>query len=508
MFARSIYPPALLLATGLACLVSTGVQAQAVRYQYQKAVPALKVTVGSAAESGGLPTTPAQPPTLTLASISVSSDRMTFGPVAVGQSLTNSVLVTNVGGQLFTFSTAPTISGANFSAVSNCGSTLEVGGSCQLDVTFTPAILGPASGELNILGNAANSPVVVPLQGVGSQAEGTLTPSTGSSADFGVVSPGETSERTYVFTNIGDAYATRVAAAVPEGKALTLLSNGCGTAAAPVTLAAGGSCLVTVAYSPIKEETLSGGVLAVTSSAINSPSTIALSGSASYKDPHWSNVVMLMHFDGANQSQVFVDEKGTPITVYGQATKIYSTSAKFGSGGLGLPGSGGSLSGTLATSSRLTFPGANFAFGTGDFTVEYWWRQGSTVSWDEMFATGMSGNSFSLESDKNYGLTVRTYSNGAVAYNYQGNTNNLPVGVWQHIAVTRKAGILRVFINGTLRTSVANSTNWTADATASIGAFPNGSYDVVGDMDELRVTKGIARYTTNFTVPTSAFPNQ
>lgn len=265
---------------------------------------------------------------------------------------------------------------------------------------------------------------------------------------------------------------------------------------------------MTVTYSPTADAALTGGALTVTSSAVNSPSTLTLTGSAVTKDPHWNNVVMLMHFDGSNQSQIFIDEKGTPISVYGQATKIYPTSAKFGTGGLGLNGSGGSMSGTLATSSRLTFPGANFAFGTGDFTVEYWWKQGSSVSYDPMFATGMSGNAFILESDKNYGLTVRTYSNGSIAYNYQNNANNLPAGTWQHIAVTRQAGTLRVFINGTLRTSVANSTNWTADATASIGAYPNGSYDAVGDMDELRVTKGIARYTTNFTVPTAAFPNQ
>jgi hypothetical protein len=87
-----------------------------------------------------------------------------------------------------------------------------------------------------------------------------------------------------------------------------------------------------------------------------------------------------------------------------------------------------------------------------------------------------------------------------------GTAGLLTTGSWIHIAVTRYSGTFRTFINGVQDKSVANTTTY------------NGTYDLFGVwkysgstnylnayMQDVRITKGIARYTTNFTPPTSAF---
>ena len=83
-------------------------------------------------------------------------------------------------------------------------------------------------------------------------------------------------------------------------------------------------------------------------------------------------------------------------------------------------------------------------------------------------------------------------------------------GTWTHVAWVRSSGTLVIYVNGVSGGSVANSTN-ISDTGLTIGT-PNdwrdtsASYHYNGYIDDLRVTKGYARYTTTFTPPTSAFP--
>ena len=84
-------------------------------------------------------------------------------------------------------------------------------------------------------------------------------------------------------------------------------------------------------------------------------------------------------------------------------------------------------------------------------------------------------------------------------------------GVWQHLAVTRSGNIFRYFYNGLLDFQVSDSTAMAVPSgtnTLGIGRFPGGpgTYDYEGYMDEIVVTKGEAKYTTNFTPAKSAFP--
>jgi hypothetical protein len=85
-------------------------------------------------------------------------------------------------------------------------------------------------------------------------------------------------------------------------------------------------------------------------------------------------------------------------------------------------------------------------------------------------------------------------------------SSTLSTNTWYHIAVTRASGTLKIWLNGVQDATVANSTNW-SDTTFVVGATPNAVNFMTGYIDELRLTKGYARYTATFTVPDQAFPN-
>jgi len=73
---------------------------------------------------------------------------------------------------------------------------------------------------------------------------------------------------------------------------------------------------------------------------------------------------------------------------------------------------------------------------------------------------------------------------------------------WYHIAVTREGSSLKQFVDGTqLGTTVTDNTNY-ADGLTWIGYGGSGYFN--GYMSDVRITKGLARYTANFTPPTAA----
>lgn len=207
-------------------------------------------------------------------------------------------------------------------------------------------------------------------------------------------------------------------------------------------------------------------------------------------DPYWNSVVLAMHMDDTG----LTDLKGHAVTLKGNVARS-STQSKFGGYSAAFDGSGDLAS--VASSS-------DFAFGTGDFTIEFFVRQavaGSAVLID--CRPNSSSN----------GAYITMYVDASVIYLYVSAAVRItgPVvsaGAWHHIALSRSSGSTRLFVDGTQ----AGATY--ADATSYISCPVNigSSGDLVwvlnGHIDDLRVTKGVARYTANFAVPTEAFPNR
>lgn len=210
---------------------------------------------------------------------------------------------------------------------------------------------------------------------------------------------------------------------------------------------------------------------------------------------------LLLHFDGADGATTALDvshSNHVPVLV-GNA-QLDTAQAKFGVSSLLLDGSG----------DYLKLDGnSDFAFGTGDFTIEMWVR----------LATGLGNYIFFFDfrpASATDGYPV-LYMNTANKLMYSSGatdritaTTSLTTGVWHHLAVTRASGSTRMFLNGAQEGSTyTDSNNYSVGATDKpyIGGYTvtPASYSINGWSDEVRIMKGIAWWTANFTPPTAPY---
>jgi len=176
--------------------------------------------------------------------------------------------------------------------------------------------------------------------------------------------------------------------------------------------------------------------------------------------------------------------------------QISTSVKKYGTGSLYFDGTGDGL---------FTVSTPNLVFGTGDFTVEFWINLAANlVSFAKIVQMGTTGDAFTIETQSTTNILTVTNFTSTV---YFGSSTALTTGSWIHVAATRASGTLRLFQNGTLVGSAANTVNFTSSGTGVyIGQSSLGT-GINGYIDDLRITKGYARYTANFTAPTAAFFN-
>ena len=182
------------------------------------------------------------------------------------------------------------------------------------------------------------------------------------------------------------------------------------------------------------------------------------------------------------------------ITVGGNAI-IRTDQSKFGGASMYFDNSGDYL---LIPSSTKT------DFGTSDFTIEAWIRP-SAVPGVETIVSQWNGNGFyfAVNGAK---LKFAPYINAAAVF-VASSTTTIAVDTWYHAAVTRDGNTFRLFVNGVLEDTVTNTVSFVSSIDTYIGRWQGYSRDFGGYIDDLRITKGVARYTASFTPPTSAFPN-
>jgi len=148
-------------------------------------------------------------------------------------------------------------------------------------------------------------------------------------------------------------------------------------------------------------------------------------------------------------------------------------------------------------------PGSRFAFGTGDFTIECWVYFNSYETTNGFF---VGQNFFSSVFQFNSSGQLQFYSQPASAYVVTGSTA-LPTNQWVHVAVTRSGNTFKVFLNGSVDGTGTNSSDagFNSANLLTIGAWNNIAASWIGYMQDMRITKGLARYTANFTPPTAEF---
>ena len=153
------------------------------------------------------------------------------------------------------------------------------------------------------------------------------------------------------------------------------------------------------------------------------------------------------------------------------------------------------------TGDYLTLPANNgaFAFGTGDFTIEMWVNPDTVApNYQQLAGASYSTAGGSLYLATN---TVTFYTNTT---NAQTPAASIKTGTWQHIAAVRASGVLKIYINGVQSSSAAFTANLTT-TDGRIGTNPTSPTTELykGYISNLRVIKGTALYSDNFTPSTT-----
>jgi hypothetical protein len=150
-------------------------------------------------------------------------------------------------------------------------------------------------------------------------------------------------------------------------------------------------------------------------------------------------------------------------------------------------------------------PTNDFAFGTGDFTIESWVYFTAT-GFKDIFSTGIYGQN-QLSFRKNAFSQLIQISPGSeqleIYYNQTiiASGGTFQLNRWYHVAVTRQSGIVRLFIDGNV-VAVNSSFNGNIQANAPrIGSVSGNGFPMSGYIQDLKVYKGVAKYTDTFIVP-------
>jgi hypothetical protein len=193
-----------------------------------------------------------------------------------------------------------------------------------------------------------------------------------------------------------------------------------------------------------------------------------------------------------------IDSHGSNTFETVSGAQVGTSVKKYGAASIYFPGASSNSLQFLSTSQAI-------AFGTGDFTVECWVNFATNNGTYNPFVRYDSSGTFDFGYD--FSTTQLKYSGSAAILAV---TQTFTVGTWYHVAVTRASGSSRLFVNGTQvgTTATGDTNNYAAGAFKVGGSSYSTGHVMSGYIDDLRVTKGFARYTANFTAPTTGLLGQ
>ena len=228
-------------------------------------------------------------------------------------------------------------------------------------------------------------------------------------------------------------------------------------------------------------------------------------------DVYFPQTKLLLPFDGTNGATATDDlsNLNNAATFNGNAS-ISTARSKFGGSSCYFDGTGDyvDIGGTYWTTGA--------AIDSGDFTIELWlnidaWGGENSQSLITNYGTNSGG--WALYVTNTTGKVFWWHHNGSAwvyVNNSTGTRTALSLDTWYHIAVTRSGNIFRLFLDGTQEDSMTDSNAMTSSNGGTHsgirmgGINAGGDYPVNGYIDDVRITKGVARYTSNFTAPTTA----
>jgi len=251
-----------------------------------------------------------------------------------------------------------------------------------------------------------------------------------------------------------------------------------------------------ISYGYIDDLRITKGVARYTNNFVPPSYQFADTTSPQPGDEDYAKVSALLKMDGANTSTVFIDSGPLALSVSAVGNAQISTAqSKFGGTSAYFDGSGDYL--TLPNSSGLQL-------NTSDFTAECWIYPTAGGAFQRILSSTTTGFISST--------VVMRINSSNVLYAYAGGASGItggtvPLNVWSHIAMVRASGVLSLYLNGVFQGSEYSS-NSSTEYLQYIGGYYStlGTEYFNGYIDDVRITKGLARYTQNFNLPTNSFP--
>lgn len=199
----------------------------------------------------------------------------------------------------------------------------------------------------------------------------------------------------------------------------------------------------------------------------------------------------------ATNAGIFDNTTVNDIETVGSA-QVNTTIVKYGTGSI-------SFNGTTDYIISAPRSNVNNAFGTGNFTVELWVYPTAFASYKSIYGNSNGITATGWHCGLNASGNVFIYSNSAFKVT---SSNTLTLNAWNHVAIVRNGSAVTIYIGGTSGGTWTLTTETFTDGYCFLGVTPGLTSEFYsGYMDDIRITKGYARYTANFTPPAAAFPN-
>ena len=238
--------------------------------------------------------------------------------------------------------------------------------------------------------------------------------------------------------------------------------------------------------------------------AVDNPTAAPAPGNTiQYFDSDGTTLLANGTIDAFDGTYIYLTDSGTgefsvprnrvPKAVNFTDTAVLTTAVKrFGTASLDVTGGN--------TDAITIDANGDFGFGTGDFTVEFWVNRTTNINNTVLFDLRETQTDTALSIHGNGGDAVNVYIGNTTVI---AGTTALTLNGWNHIAVTRESGTLRLFVDGVANGTVANTDDLGSSKPVHFGDDFDDANSPSVYLDELRITKGVSKYNGAFTAPSA-----
>ena len=215
-------------------------------------------------------------------------------------------------------------------------------------------------------------------------------------------------------------------------------------------------------------------------------------------DDKFNLTTLLAKFDGANNgvNNAFDDGSSSNHTVTASGDVTQGSFGPFAR-----PDGGWSVDFFDQTALALPQDNADFNFGTANFTIEFFMLYKGNPSSDDSYIISFGGGSGNAG---HFGLNIYNGDWRSGAFNDDLSAGTAPTDrAWHHVAQVYESNVFKLYVDGTLVSSVGSDGPFEASTAIISGYWDNSdAHCFNGLISNLRIVKGTAVYTSNFTPPT------